>query len=287
MYFLLKSLARNLILPPASPLILTLIGAFVIWRHRRIGWTIFALGFASLWLLCTPLIADGLTILAQRCPPLDPSRPVDAQAVVILGGGPDRFRAPEYAGPVVEGILLERVTLGAFLSKHYSLPTAISGSEMEAITMTATLERNFGVTPQWIERHSRDTFENARFSAKILLPAGIKRIVLVTSSMHTYRATQEFRAAGFEVTPAPVGVYGHREIGVFRYIPTSAALDRSNAAIYELIGEPMRELQAALGVREKFDAGLRKSPVVIPPVATPESAPTPPPRDADRRSTSD
>ncbi len=275
MYFLLKSLARDLILPPAFPLILTLIGAFVIWRHRRIGWAIFVLGFASLWLLCTPIVADGLTVLAQRCPPLDPNRPVDAQAVLILGGGQDRYRAPEYAGPIVEGILLERVALGAFLSKHYSLPAAISGSEMEAVTMTATLERNFGVTPRWIERHSRDTFENAQFSAKMLLPAEIKRIVLVTSSTHAYRATQEFRAAGFDVTPAPIGVYGRREIGVFRYIPSPAGLERSNAALYELIGEPMRQLQAALGVREKFDSGLRKPATVIPPVSTPESAASP------------
>lgn len=272
MYFLLKSFLRTLILPPGSPLILTLIGVVLLWRHRRVGWAFFVVGFASLWLLCTPVVADGLTLLAQRCPALDPNRPVDAQAVVILGGGFDRLHAPEYAGPIVEGIMLERVTLGAFLAKHYELPAAVSGSEAEAATMTATLQRNFGITPRWVEGHSRDTFENARFSARILLPAGVRRIVLVTSNTHEFRAVQEFKEAGFEVTPAPIGVYGHREIGIFRYLPTSAGLDRSNAAIYELIGEPMRRLQAALGVREKLDTGLRKSPV-IPPVSTPESAP--------------
>lgn len=275
MYFALKSLARSLILPPASPLILTLIGAFVIWRHRRVGWVIFASGFASLWLLCTPIVADGLNLLAQRSPPLDPTRPVDAQAVVILGGGSDRYRAPEYAGPIVEGVLLERVTLGAFLAKHYSLPTAISGSEMEATTMTATLERNFGVVPQWVERHSRDTFENAQFSARMLFPVGIRRIVLVTSSTHAYRATQEFKAVGFEVIPAPIGVYGRREIGLFRYIPSPSALERSNAAIYELIGEPVRQLLAALGVRERFDPGLRRATTPSMPVSRPPSAPDP------------
>lgn len=276
MYFALKSLLRALILPPASPLILTLIGAFVIWRHRRVGWVIFASGFASLWLLCTPIVADGLNVLAQRSPALDPTQPVDAQAVVILGGGSDRFRAPEYAGPIVEGVLLERVTLGAFLAKHYSLPAVISGSEMEATTMTATLERNFGVTPRWVERHSRDTFENAQFSARMLFPAGIRRIVLVTSSTHACRATQEFRAAGFEVIPAPIGLYGRREIGVFRYIPNPSGLERSNAALYELIGEPVRQLLAALGVRERFDPGLRGGVAsVVPPVSTPQSAPDP------------
>jgi uncharacterized SAM-binding protein YcdF (DUF218 family) len=274
-YFYLKSLAKGLILPPGFPLILTLIGAFLIWRHRRVGWVIFVLGFASLWLLCTPIVADGLTLLAQRCPPLDPTQPVNAQAVVILGGGPERHYAPEYDGPIVEGILLERVTLGAYLAQHYSLPVVISGSESEAYTMAGTLKRNFGITPRWVEGRSRDTFENARFSAKILFPAGVTRIVLVTSNTHEYRATQEFLAAGFEVTSAPVSVYGNREVEIFRYIPSPAGLDRSNLAIYELIGEPMRRLQAALGVREKLDGGLRRAAPVVPPVSTPESAASP------------
>jgi hypothetical protein len=48
-------------------------------------------------------------------------------------------------------------------------------------------------------------------------------------------------------------------------------LARSNAALYELIGEPMRRLQAALGIRERFD---RKVRTVIPaevPAAIPGS----------------
>ena len=255
----------------------------MIWRHRRTGWYVFVVGFASLWLLCTPYVADCLTRLAQREPPLNPNLPVNAQAVVVLGGGPARFRAQEYGGgPVVEGALLERVTLAAYLSQHYSLPTAISGSQYEALIMSRTLERNFGVTPRWIEDRSRDTFQNAQFSARILQPEGIRRIVLVTSNTHMYRATQEFLAAGFEVTPAPIGVLAPREDGVFRFVPSPAGLDRSNSAIYELIGEPMRQLQSALGVRERFASGPRRTTsTVTPPVSTPESAPSPTP--ADRR----
>lgn len=276
MYFFLKSLIRGLILPPDLPLIVSLIGVVLIWRRSRLGWAVFLAGFVSLWLLCTPIVADGLTILAEHYPALDPNRPVNAQAVVVLGGGPARNNAPEYAGPTVDGVLLERVTLAAFLAKRYSLPLAISGAPSEALTMTATLQRSFDIVPRWVEGNSGDTFENARFSAKILFPVGIRRIVLVTTGTHEWRATQEFRAAGFEVIPAPVSVYGRREKGVFRYLPSPAGLDRSNSAVYELIGEPMRRLQSALGVREKFDSGrLRRAPSVVPPVATPESAPTP------------
>lgn len=251
--FILKALGRGLILPPTASLILTLIGALLIWRRRRLGWTAFVVGFASLWLLCTPIVADGLSALAERYPPLNPDQPVNAQAVVVLGGGGERNHAPEYNGAIAEPIMLERLTLAAFLARRYSLPVAVSGAAPEATAMSQTLSRNLAITPRWIERNSRDTYENARLSARILLPAGIKRIVLVTSSAHEWRAVHEFMEAGFEVVPAPAGVLGYREPGIFKYIPSPAGLMRSHAAVYELIGEPMRRLQSALGVREKFE----------------------------------
>ena len=75
----------------------------------------------------------------------------------------------------------------------------------------------------------------------------------MTSSTHEWRAVHEFMGVGLEVVPAPAGVLAVREQGLFRYVPSASGLMRSNAAVYELIGEPMRRLQAALGVREKFD----------------------------------
>jgi uncharacterized SAM-binding protein YcdF (DUF218 family) len=140
--------------------------------------------------------------------------------------------------------------------------------------MSETLSRNFAVAPRWIERNSRDTYENAQLSARILLPAGVKRIVLVTSSAHEWRAAHEFMAAGFDVVPAPAGVLGYREPGMFRFIPSAGALLRSHAAVYELIGEPMRRLQAALGVRERFDRSVRGAAPPAVPLPTTESPAT-------------
>jgi len=64
---------------------------------------------------------------------------------------------------------------------------------------------------------------------------------------------QEFKGAGFAVLPAPAGVWFTREYGVFQYLPSASALQRSYSAVYELIGEPMRRLLSAGGVREKLD----------------------------------
>jgi uncharacterized SAM-binding protein YcdF (DUF218 family) len=255
--FILKAFLRELILPPAFPLILILVGAILMWWRRRFGRSVFSVGLVSLWLFCTPVVADGLATLAQRYPALNPALPVNAQAVVVLGGGAQRNYAPEYNGAIAESVLLERLDLAAFLARHYSLPLAVSGAASEVIAMAQTLSRDFGVSPRWIEGNSRDTYENAQLSARILFPEGIKHIILVTSSSHEWRAAHEFMAAGFDVTPAPIGVVGNRESGIFKYMPNAAALLRSNSAVYELVGEPVRRLLAALRIREKLDSRVR------------------------------
>jgi uncharacterized SAM-binding protein YcdF (DUF218 family) len=256
--FFLKPLARTLILPPTSLLLLILIGAVLIWRKVRFGWSVFIVGFASLWLLCTPVVADWLSVRAEGYPPLNPDKPVNAQAVVVLGGGRHRQHALEYNGAIAEVVLLERLDLAAFLAKRYSLPLAVSGAQQEADAMSQTLSRDFGVPPHWIEGNSRDTYENARLSARILFPAGIKRIILVTSATHEWRAAHEFMDAGFEVVPAPMGVTAYREPGISKYIPSPLGLMRSQAAVYELVGEPIRRLLVALHVRERFDRSVRE-----------------------------
>ncbi len=81
---------------------------------------------------------------------------------------------------------------------------------------------------------------------------GVRKIILVTSSAHEWRAVQEFAGAGFNVLPGPVGVLSTREYGIFQFLPSAGALQRSHSAVYELIGEPMRRLLSASGLRENL-----------------------------------
>jgi uncharacterized SAM-binding protein YcdF (DUF218 family) len=253
MYFTVKAVLRSLLLPPASPLILALFGALLLRRHRRWAIGLMMLSAVSLWLFSTAFIADTLSRLAERYPALDLSQPTDAQAIVIIGGGGIRTFAPEYEGPAPEYVLLDRLTYGAFVARRTGLPILVSGAPDETFVMKTSLARDFGITVRWVEGESRDTYENARFCAPILQAAGIKRIILITMSTHMFRAAQEFQSAGFEVTAAPSGVWTLREGGVLRFIPSPGALTRSNSALYELLGEPARRFQAALGVRERLD----------------------------------
>ena len=250
MLILLKACARSLILPPSGLLILIIIGLVLGRRRRRLGSALVVTGVAALWLLSTPVVADRLAVLAERCPPLDLSRPVKAQAVVILGGGGTRF-APEYGGPAAEFATLDRVNYGAYVARRTNLPILITGAEEEALAMRAVLVRDLGVPPRWVENRSGDTFQNAQFSAPILRANGIHRIILVTSATHEWRSVQEFTAAGFDVVPAPVGSHAGRQTRPLDFIPGPGGLWTSHAALYELIGNEVRWVLATLHLRRQ------------------------------------
>ena len=245
----LKTLLKNLILPPAGPLLLALLGLALLKVRPRLGRIFLLAGLASLWLLSTPIVSDALTGLVELYPPLDFRQAANAQAIVILGGGGQRPFAPEYQGPSAEPLLLERLSYGAYVAKKTGLPILVTGFSIEARAMHDSLQRNFGVETRWIDAEAYDTFQNARNSARILAADNVHRIVLVTRATHMRRSVQEFADAGFDVVPAPVGILAMRDFSVLRYIPDPEALLRSHMAIYELIGEPVRIFLSASHLR--------------------------------------
>jgi uncharacterized SAM-binding protein YcdF (DUF218 family) len=249
MLFELRTLLRTLILPPACLLILGVVGLLLARRYRRLGAVLTAVALAALWLLSTPFIADGLERLAGRYPALDLSRPVHAQAIVILGGGGYRRYAPEYRGPAPEYALYDRLAYGAYVARHTGLPVLVTGHGAEAVTMQVSLSRDFGVQTKWVDEAAEDTYDNAHDCARILRAAGISAVVLVTSDTHLWRAAREFEAAGLSVVPAPANVWAPREIDSMRFVPTATGLLRSYTAVYELLGEGIRDLLVATHLR--------------------------------------
>jgi uncharacterized SAM-binding protein YcdF (DUF218 family) len=245
----LKTLLKVLILPPAGPLILALFGLLLLKRRPVPARICLAVGLATLWLLSTPTVSDALSRVVERYPALDPEQASSAQAIVILGGGGQRWVAPEYGGPAAEPFLLERLSYGAYVARRTGLPILVTGFAVEARAMHDTLQRNFGIEAHWVDDRSYDTFENARNSARLLKADGVHRIVLVTRSTHMWRSVQEFTQTGLEVIPAPVGILASRDLGIFRYLPDASALQRSETAVYEMLGEPVRMFLNATHLR--------------------------------------
>lgn len=113
------------------------------------------------------------------------------EAIVVLG-------AP-LRGDRLTPILVERVEAAAHLYHAGGAPVVIatggvtSGSIAEADAIAAAL-RSRGVPHVIVERASRTTAENARFTAA-LLPRGAT-VWIVTQPFHGRRAARLFRAAG-------------------------------------------------------------------------------------------
>ncbi len=252
-FYEFKALARGVLLPPTGLLALVVLGAvLLVLRHRRSGWSCLIAGLAALWLLSMPVVADGLTRLVEVYPAFDPSKPTNAQAIVILGGTDQRFSAPEYGGqPAASLELLERLNYGAWLSRVMHLPILITSDPGNVWTMAVSLRRDFQAPPRWVDLKSHDTFENARNSAAVLRANNVSSILLVTSSTHMLRSMREFLATGLQVTAAPVHVLGRSAYSVSGLLPTSESMMYSNRAIYELLGERVRELFVALKVRRQ------------------------------------
>jgi uncharacterized SAM-binding protein YcdF (DUF218 family) len=249
MIFELRVVLRTLILPPACLLILGVVGLLLARRHRRLGMTLAAAALVALWLLATPVIAEGLERMAERYPALDLSHPVAAQAIVILGGGGYRIYAPEYRGPSPEYEMYDRLAYGAYVARHTGLPVMLTGNGNEAVTMNASLFRDFGVQAKWVDEDAKDTYDNAHDCARILRSAGITRVVLVTSDTHLWRAAQEFEGAGLSIVPAPTDVWAPHDMVIMRFVPQANGLARSYNAVYELVGEGIRDVLVATHLR--------------------------------------
>lgn len=209
--FILKKTLSILILPPLAPLILIAIGLFLAQRRQQTG-KLFAWGGLLLALaLITPATVKLLLEDLETTPPLQMTSLKEADAIIILGGG-SRSYAPEFGGTTVNRLTLERLRYGARLARQSKLPVMVTGGAAngevpEGTVMKAALEEDFGVRVRWVESRSRDTRENAEECAAALLPAGVRRVVLVTHAAHMRRAVELFEHAGFQVVPAPTAFF--------------------------------------------------------------------------------
>jgi uncharacterized SAM-binding protein YcdF (DUF218 family) len=242
----------TLLLPPVNIALLLLLALW--WRKRACGWATASLvaGGGLLVALSMPLVADVLCRQVEVYPPLSEAALADTEAgaIVVLAGG--WRRAPEYTGPTVNSFSLERLTHGVWLHRRTGLPLAVTGGRVrgsesvsEAGLMAGVLADGFGVEPHWVETRSRNTAENARFSAPMLKESGIEHILLVTHAFHMARAVPLFEAQGIAVTPAPMAFYASPE---FRYhggmlVPSAKALWRSYLALHELLGQAWYSLR--------------------------------------------
>jgi uncharacterized SAM-binding protein YcdF (DUF218 family) len=190
----------------------------------------------------------------MTAPLLAPER-AGAQAIVVLAAG-RLAQAPEYGGrDIPDYTALARLRYAAHLQRRTGLPVLVSGgvgagagrARVSGLgdAMATALREDFGVPVKWIEGRSRDTGENAAYSAALLRADGVKRILLVTDAMHMPRARAAFERAGLDVVSAPTIFFSNQTRSFSSWMPSAEGMRRSWYAIYELIGLAWYKLRAA------------------------------------------
>lgn len=211
----------------ASPITLLLVGGVVgallcFSRHPRLGrWLALTAIFVLFAAAVLPLGDLMMAPLENRFPP-PPADLGGPAGVIVLGGAIDDL-ASRSRGQTVFDESGARITEAVRLARRYPEARIVYTGGSASITPSVSTEAleakklmmDLGVSPDrlTIEEKSRNSDENARFTAAILNPKPAQRWLLVTSAWHTPRSMGVFRKAGFAVVANPVGFYTLGEAG--------------------------------------------------------------------------
>ena len=214
MFFVLSKTLGVFLIP--SNLIMTLGGVglgMTFSKHRLTGRWLLACCVAAL-LICgmSPIGALMLLPLESRFPPWKPEMG-DPAGIIVLGGGVDPEMTTARGTPAINSSGA-RIVVAAELANRYPKARLVyvggSSSLRSATSSEADVAegifKNLGIRDDrlQLERKSRNTDENVRFSLQLIDPKPGERWLLVTSAFHMPRAMGLFRKAGLTVDPYPV-----------------------------------------------------------------------------------
>ena len=211
---------------------------------RRLGRSVLAVNLL-LWLalILMPLGDLLLRPLESRFGPPD-LRSLEVEGVIVLGGGELAEESAIWGAPQFNAAA-ERVMVIPALARQFPeaniLFTGGSGSALrqdyKGASVVASYVEQLGLEGRLIlESESRNTYENAQFSTKLLggVPQG--NWLLVTSAFHMPRSVGIFRHQGWQVTPYPVDFYSLTADGMRLDPKLWQNLRDLNTAVREWIG---------------------------------------------------
>jgi uncharacterized SAM-binding protein YcdF (DUF218 family) len=254
---LTATLLKTLLLPPALQLIMVVIATFLWSRYKFMSRLLMFLAWGSLWVLSLPVVSVNLFSYLER-PYLKQSSIVHddilPQAIVVLGGG-RVSNAPEYNGrDQVSHQSLWRLRYGARLAKKYQLPLIVSGGtvypyevDSEALLAAELLQEDFGLTDILQEGQSRDTWQNAQNTARLLDSRQLSKVFLVTHAYHMRRAEFSFQQAGVDVIPMATGFFSAANTEwLDAWLPRAKSLMGSRTVMHEFLGLLLYSIKPAL-----------------------------------------
>jgi uncharacterized SAM-binding protein YcdF (DUF218 family) len=243
----LSKLIPLFIYPLGFALMLSILATGMLSLWARLARFLLLVAVTVLWVASTPIIADYLGLkLEGQYPPVAVDATPTADAIVVLGGGVGGPEPPRITVDLSDAA--DRVLHAARMYRAGKAPVVLIsggaipwlGSEIPEAKSIQSLLEEWGVPAVSIvsETKSRNTYENAVLTKRLLTKRGLHRVLLVTSAMHMPRALATFKTAGIDAVPAPtdftVTYKNHRT--VIDFLPDACALSHTTNAIKEYIG---------------------------------------------------
>lgn len=243
----LIALLKNLCLPPGINIWPLLLLLFFFKKNSSIVLYACFLSISLLYLFSIPLVSRTLASW------IEPNEifaieqvPNDSRTALVIPGCSRYGSPPEYSQDDVSPCSLIRLRYAAEILTRLdpSPPILISGGrvhgevEAESEIMARIMTDRFNYPVRWLETDSKDTYENASESARILEQHGIRNIILVTHALHMKRASLLFENAGINVFPAPTYFINNdrRGFSLYSITPTSEVLNQTRNLLKEILG---------------------------------------------------
>ena len=200
--------------------------------------------------LSTPIVASQLAQWLET-PRLLPQQlqPHYDVAIVLTGmlygrlSSPQRLEFNNAVERILTGIaLVKRGMADRLLISGKTGDLFGRGNEAELLRGFAI---EWGLTPEQVvlEAESRNTYENAAYSAQIIRASGYNTLILVTSALHMRRSAAAFHKQGLFPELYAVDFPMNHAITPGSFLPSVEVLAVTTGAIHELIGLAMYRLQ--------------------------------------------
>jgi len=248
MFILIAKVLAPLTYPLGMSSLLWVAGALLYWRGQ-VAWSRRCCvgGIALVLVFSNPLVGDAFLGSLEDDFEIRPAESLPrADAIVVLGGVTSPAITPRVTVEV--GDAFDRLLHGIRLWRAGRAPVivlsgggipSLVGSDVPEAERLRILAEEQGVDPAalLLEVKSRNTHENAVFTAQILRQRGLRSTILVTSAAHMWRAQAVFAKQGLAPFPAPTDVrVTPKPLTLVQLLPNADALRASSMAMKEYVG---------------------------------------------------
>lgn len=239
--FSLSKLLTAVFLPPGLFLLLIFVALYYFRGHRhlprrRAVLSLLWLLAGLLYLLSIRPVADSLILPLEISRAAPGGEPAVCGALVVFGAGA-RPSGPDGASALRarEAFAIWRNSPGQIILSGGT----VYGERWNSAQAMGVFLQELGVPGDYLtlEQKSRNTFENAMFTARVLKDRELSKPCLITSAYHMPRAAGSLAVFGVKVTRVPTDFKAYQaDYGWRHFLPGMHSLGISTLALHEYLG---------------------------------------------------